>query len=303
MKKTVIMISVHAFLLIGTSTVYSQQDAMFIQNLDNQIYVNPGFAGSKEQMELTSVHRQQWVGVTGAPMTTTLSLHTPLKYKSLGIGVDLLNDRIGPLNRFSGSLDVSYRLHFKGGSKLSFGVKGGIDSYNSEFRKLDLTGMDPLAIDLKGATTPSFGVGAYYFAKKWFIGASIPRLTKDLTDKVGGLDNATHCFGVLGFLVPLGNKWQLRPASQIRYTSGAPLSTEITLTAIQNDRFWIGGMYRYKESFGGLIQFKMNNQIKFGYAADFPSTLLRTGNSGSHEILISYSFKKKEKGLVSPRYF
>jgi type IX secretion system PorP/SprF family membrane protein len=283
---------------------YAQQDPLFTQYMDNQIYVNPAFAGSKEYMEITGVHRQQWVGITGAPMTTTLAIHTPLKYKSIGLGLDIMNDKVGPINRFNASVDFAYRIHFDNESKLSFGIKAGIDSYSSSFNDIDHSGVDPLAQELSGAISPTFGAGMYYFAPKWFAGASIPRLTNNLSGNVGGLDSAMHVFGIAGVLLDLNDKWQLRPTTQIRYTSGVPISAGLSVAAISNNnKLWLGLNYRLKESAGAFIQFKITDQFKLGYAYDFPLSQIRTATSGSHEILLSFGFTKNIKGLVSPRYF
>jgi type IX secretion system PorP/SprF family membrane protein len=300
--KNKIIVCLAAFSLWGTDSS-AQQDPMFTQYMDNQIYVNPAFAGSKEYMEVTGLQRQQWVAIAGAPMTTTFAVHTPLKYKSIGLGLDLMNDRIGPINRFNASVDFAYRILFKNDSKLSLGLKAGIDSYSSVFREIDHSGVDPLAQELSGSSSPTLGAGVYYFAPKWFVGASIPRLTNNLSGNIGGLDSAKHVFGIAGVLLDLNNKWELRPTTQIRYTSGVPISADLSIAAINNEKLWLGINYRIKESAGVFIQFKIVDQVKLGYAYDFPLTQIITGSTGSHEILLSFRFTKNIKGLVSPRYF
>lgn len=299
MKKLIIQIGI----LAAVSTAYSQQDALYTQYMENQIYVNPAYAGSKEYMQLTGVHRQQWVGFTGAPMTTSFSFHSPLKYKSIGLGMDILNDKIGPINRLSAAANFAYRLHFRGDSKLSFGLKAGMDNYSGDLRAIDASGKDPLAGDLTNAITPTFGAGIYYFAPKWFVGASIPRLTKDLSKKVSGLSDATHVFAIAGCVIPMGNQWKLRPTSQVRYVSGAPLSIDGSLAVVYNDKFWIGGMYRLKSSAGIFVQYQVTPQFKMGYAYDASVNGMQGFNKGSHEIMLSYGLIRLEKGLISPRYF
>lgn len=291
-----------AILLTGFS-VSAQQEAMYTQYMDNQIYINPAYAGSKEYLVVSGLHRQQWVGFKGAPVTTSINIHSPLKYKSLGLGLDVLNDKIGPLNRLNASVNFSYRLHFKNQSKLCFGIKAGMDHYTGDLAQLDNTGVDVLATNISGAITPTFGAGMYYFSPSWFVGVGVPRITANLSGRVAGLDDARHLFFIGGTVFSIAEKWKLRPSTQVRIATGSPLNIDASIAAIYADKFWIGANYRLKEGPGAYVQYQVAEQLKIGYAADFPLNGLRGSSIGSHEILLTYGFVSKQKGLISPRYF
>ena len=79
-------------LLLSSCYTFSQQDAQFTQYMDNPLYVNPGYAGSRGMLNATMIHREQWVGIEGAPRSTSFSLHSPLSYESLGLGVTVVNE-------------------------------------------------------------------------------------------------------------------------------------------------------------------------------------------------------------------
>ena len=69
MKKIVLMV-----LLIGcTALGMAQQDAMYSHYMFNTLAVNPGYAGSRDALTVTALHRSQWVGFDGAPTTQTLT--------------------------------------------------------------------------------------------------------------------------------------------------------------------------------------------------------------------------------------
>ena len=55
----------------------AQQDPHFTQYFDNTLFVNPAYAGSKDVLNLTAIHREQWVGFDGRPRSTTFSIHSP----------------------------------------------------------------------------------------------------------------------------------------------------------------------------------------------------------------------------------
>ena len=77
----------------------AQFDAMFTQYMFNESFINPAYAGSKEAMSLTLLHRQQWVGFNGRPVTTTFSFHGPVMDGKMGAGINVLTEQIGFLNR------------------------------------------------------------------------------------------------------------------------------------------------------------------------------------------------------------
>ena len=53
----------------------SQQLPIFSQYLLNDYAYNPAIAGSKDYYDVKSNHRYQWVGITDAPRTYTLSIN------------------------------------------------------------------------------------------------------------------------------------------------------------------------------------------------------------------------------------
>uniref|UniRef100_UPI00404A7A54 type IX secretion system membrane protein PorP/SprF n=1 Tax=Flavobacterium sp. TaxID=239 RepID=UPI00404A7A54 len=84
------------YIILASASIFSaqaQQEAHFTQFADNQLFVNPAYAGSNEILNATVLHRQQWVGFTGAPQTSTFSMHSPLSYESVGLGITMVRYR------------------------------------------------------------------------------------------------------------------------------------------------------------------------------------------------------------------
>ena len=59
-----------SILLFAVNNANAQFDYMFTQYMFNETFINPGYAGSKEAMSATLLHRQQWVSFAGRPITT-----------------------------------------------------------------------------------------------------------------------------------------------------------------------------------------------------------------------------------------
>ena len=87
---------------------FAQQDSQFTQYMYNTININPAYAGSRGALSVFGLYRTQWVGLDGAPETSTFSVNTPINNSKLGIGASLVNDKIGPTNENNISVDLSY---------------------------------------------------------------------------------------------------------------------------------------------------------------------------------------------------
>jgi type IX secretion system PorP/SprF family membrane protein len=77
-------------------------------NMYNTININPAYAGSRDVLSVFGLHRNQWLGLNGAPTTNTFAIHSPLRNENLGLGLSLMNDRIGPSEENTISVDFSY---------------------------------------------------------------------------------------------------------------------------------------------------------------------------------------------------
>ncbi|MBV5342599.1 type IX secretion system membrane protein PorP/SprF, partial [bacterium] len=74
---------------------------MFTHYMNNTLVVNPAYAGSRDALTVTAINRVQWVDHTGAPVTQSITMHSPLANKHVGLGFSLMNDKIGPSNNTS----------------------------------------------------------------------------------------------------------------------------------------------------------------------------------------------------------
>ena len=97
--------------------IHAQQDPQFTQYFDNALFVNPAYAGSTGMLSALTIHREQWVGFEGRPSSTTMSIHSPLSYESVGLGLTAVRDVIGPLSQTMFYGDFSYSLKLTQKSK------------------------------------------------------------------------------------------------------------------------------------------------------------------------------------------
>jgi type IX secretion system PorP/SprF family membrane protein len=119
-------------LALVTGPLRAQQDPMYSQYMFNTLAFNPAYAGSADVFTAMLLGRQQWVGFKGAPSTQTLAIHSPLPGRKLAIGGELMHDVAGPAKQTSAFIDVAYRIRTGGDSRLSFGLKGGVNMFQAD---------------------------------------------------------------------------------------------------------------------------------------------------------------------------
>ncbi|AEA45326.1 PorP/SprF family type IX secretion system membrane protein [Fluviicola taffensis] len=307
MKTIKFLVACFTLVLLGSTSASAQQDPHYTQYFDNMLFINPAYAGSRGMLNLTGIHREQWVGFDGRPRSSTFSMHSPLSYESVGLGLTAVNDNVGPMNQTMIYADASYTIKFKKHKgKLAFGVKGGINLINIGRDGLNSGNPDDpkLLQNIRNNVNPNFGVGIYYHTPKFFIGISTPKILEKSYDEVSKTNlERRHYFGTIGGVIGLANKWKLRPSSLVKITEGSPLSLDLTLAAIYNEKVWFGANYRLMAAFGAFVQVQLSPQFKVGIASDFGTQKLRNYNDGSFELMVSYDFVFKKEGIRSPRYF
>src|SRR5882757_11446796 len=77
MRKTVTVLTMVLAYMQGAA----QQQPHYTQYVLNQYILNPALTGIENYTDIKLSHRHQWVGLDGAPVTTYLTVHTPLGKK------------------------------------------------------------------------------------------------------------------------------------------------------------------------------------------------------------------------------
>jgi len=291
----------------------AQQDPMFTHYAFNTQAINPAYAGTRDALTITGLHRIQWVSFEGAPITQTLTGHTPIFNDKLGIGLSVMNDKIGPTNTTSFYLDFSYKIKINDRAKLSFGLKSGLNINKTDLNSISVKDAnDPLFMDdVKSDFLPNFGFGLYYYTDKYYVGVSIPKLLENNFSEntvTGSTDLASeqkHYFLIGGAVFKLSENIALKPTTFVKITAAAPIEADITANFIFMERFWVGAMYRTGDAFGILAGLNITDQLSVGYSFDWSMTNQTFKyNQGSHEIMVRYDFIFKEQKIIrSPRYF
>lgn len=308
MKKILLFLS-----LMMSIGVEAQQDPMFSHYMYNTLAYNPAYAGYRKALSVSLLHRSQWVGFDGAPISQALTIHSPIYRDELAAGLTVIHDKIGPTQNFSVYADLAYTLKLNEESRLSFGLKGGLNIVQNTLSRLALTDDqtdNAFLQDINNRVLPNLGFGMFYYNKKFYVGLSTPRLVEtdlSLDPNNPSKDNKLrrHYFLLGGANFEVNEQWEAKPSVMMRATIGAPVQVEGSVIMEYRDLFNFGLLYRTGDAVGIIAGVNATKQLEISYSFDW-SFGLKSGryNAGSHELLIRYDFVQKDKARIrSPRYF
>lgn len=285
---------------------WSQNDPLYNQYQFNQLVINPAYAGVHNRMTATLITRLQWVGIEGAPLSNNASIHTAWGRTNMGVGLMVLNDRLGINENTEVNGIYSYRINFRR-SRLQFGLQVGVVNFRYDYNKLTLEYLDDpnLQANNEQFTKPNFGSGIFYSGTNFFIGVSLPRM---LNVKVNdGLLNSVryrrHIYASGGIIWPLSELIKLKPSALLKIVDGKPISYDINMHALFAETLWVGVTYRDQNSMGINTQLEVSDRVRVGYGFEYPFEPLNSGNLGTHELMVSIDFTPFKRQVATRRYY
>ncbi len=292
-----------------TEVCIAQQKAVFSQYMFHGLVLNPAYAASDEALNVSAIHRNQWLNIKGSPEMQNLYAHKYIKDKNIGLGAMFEREVFGVTKSYNLNLAYAYKLRMQGNKSLSFGIKGGVSSYRQE--------LTDLILPQSGVFDPSFdhnvqrtlfnaGFGTYYESESFYAGISVPNfLTSKLDDNtVLQARQVRHLFVALGYLYEVNPSVKLKPQALVKYVSGAPIGVDFSFAALMKEVLWVGATFKHNNSVNGFIEIKASDELKIGFAYDIISSDLDQVTPGTYEISVNYRYMKRTgTRIMSPRYF
>lgn len=303
----------------------AQQRVHFTQYMVNPYVLNPAAGGIGADLDVNLGYRKQWVNLKGGPLTYYFSGHMPIRERSKPMkgkidvpkpfhsaGIFVFRDQTGPLSKTSAMVSYAYNLPLSKGFRLALGVYGGMMQLRLDH--------DQLRFDEQGETVyyntknlPDASLGLWFYNDYFYLGSSANQLfynSLDFYKSAQGPPQSSsllyHYYTTSGLKIPLGYEvagrenhiWYLIPSAMVKYGGwGTPLSVDMNLKIRYRDHFWIGSSYRHKDALAFMAGFRFHTTSKgvfeLCYSYDYTLSKLTNYTSGSHEIILGYSYKVK----------
>lgn len=310
MKKFYIILLVACF---TNTRAFSQTEPMYSQYMYNMLGVNPAYAGNRETTSFNFFQRNQWIGLKGAPKTTSISIDKAAKEGKVGLGFQAYDDRLGVESATGFNAILSSRVKVSEKGILSGGISFGLMNYRINLNDVmnRYTPTDPSFISSAKPSqwNPSVGMGVYYNTDKFYLGLSTPSILRSRLAKyenfVSGVQKMDdfHLFATAGYVYEINEEVKLKPSTMIKMVSGAPIEADLNLNVWLKDMLGIGGSYRTGDAFVGMVEIQATDNLRFGYAYDMPFSPLKYFAKGSHELMIRYEIGNFKTKIKSTRYF
>jgi len=300
MNKNLVLIIV-LFLFLNIHQIRGQQELNFNHYMLNSQVFNPAFVGLEENLTISLLNSLQWIGFEGNPTINAIFLDAKLK-NNLGLGMELISDKIGPISSNFVAINAAYHLKLNKNSRiLSLGIKLSGNDHNISLNRFnfdDLT--DPNVRTKDSYFITNIGFGLRYYTDKIYFSFSIPYFFETKT-----INKKRHYYLSGGFKKELNKKLLLNPNFLIKKASNAPTSIDVSTMLFYEDLFWFG--INYGASDNGFISpnvsggnlsfisgFKLIPALSIGYSVTSQiGNWTGSANSRSHEIYIKFSTSKK----------
>jgi type IX secretion system PorP/SprF family membrane protein len=313
MNKLLILFSVA---VLFQTRVLAQQDPQFSQYMFNHYLLNPAFSGSREVLNVSGVVRDQWLNAAessgSATQTQTLTVTSPLKRRNMGVGVNFMNDRIGP--KTTSSFTASYAYHLTlNKAKLSFGLKAGVLTNKIDWNKIKYKDANDPNVGsgvVTSGVVPTFDFGTYYYTQVGYISFGLTHLNKpNVYSYLPSVKNyfVPHAYLAISRSWVVNDKLILNPSilyKNVLYkgTSTTPLALDINLNARIDKAFWIGASYKHNFGMAALFQYFVNEKMKVGYSYDLGLMGIGKYAGATHEFFLSYDFGIFNSKITSTRF-
>jgi len=318
------------FITYSFGTLLAQQQPHYTQYVLNNFIINPAVAGIENYWDVKVSHRHQWVGLDGAPVTTYLTIQGPLKKSDYqrpvatsvrtpgenprgtaywnnygatdphaGVGLTILNDRTGPLNRFAAYATYAYHLPIAPKTSLSAGISVGIQNMSLNTSKLDFGSGNPVDPAVAGSgylntVKPDINAGLWLYSADYFIGLAaqqiVPTKLTYASSQVKVQDGRLipHLFLTAGYRFMIDEDVTFLPSAMLKYVTPLPIGVDINAKFQFRDFIWAGGSYRYKDGFAAMLGVNVSQTFNFGYSYDITTSRLNTISKGTHEIMLGF---------------
>lgn len=292
-----IMLAAMAFLTMSLR-MEAQEAGYFNHHYLQPVLINPGATGFQGDHQVLAAYKLNYSDFEDAPRTFTALYNGSFKDK-IGLGLQVMSDRIGAAQVFQGQLNYAYRFRFEE-LMLSVGLSTGLQTF-----KLKDTQDDPLANPddpllqegIDGYLLFDGSAGVYgEVDEKLFFGISFPNLIKNRLSDINGDVNLEE-LDAFSYAVLLGYRFDIKnynftvePSLTVKNLRYSPFLVDANVKVSFLDEQLVGGLgYTLgDDSRASLLLGTRINALRLYYSYDVSLGDFQKYNNGSHELTLVY---------------
>lgn len=287
-------------LIICTFQLSNAQSNIRLNNYwDNTYYINPAAVNSKYAAVVSVAARKQWFGVDGAPTTYFATGTTYIDNLQTQFGLKIFADEIGYTRVSNFSLSYAYMVILNSDYRLHLGVAASYQNLSYNQSEVDVLLPDDPASFTRLSQTKNYNcdLGVELKNKTLTLGMSSQNLLSAFYNE-NKLQTNTN------FLYAKYRKMTREPinvgfgAAAIQTNSIVQVEANVTSYFRYNqipDFFQAGLFYRTRTEMGAILGMNINDALHLYYSYDYNVAGIRRANTGSHEIILVYTFAKSPR--------
>ncbi len=327
----IFLVSCIAFVLLSVG-LKAQQAVQLTQNIFNTYYLNPGYAGHLNGIDVTATFRDQWAGFgkikldkdpddpyfeynnqmadsakSLSPRYVMLSASMPIRFLHGGVGIIFSSDQIGLFNNNTVHLGYAFQYGFTNGSKLGVGLQLKLDNIVLRVNEL-IWGVegDPIYSQmLSEGNDLMVDLNAGVFFRKpnsIFFGVSAFNLFESHGNKtLYKFKRSFNAFTGYEFAFPASPDIKIIPSALVK-TDLVTFQVDVNTMISYKNKLFAGVNYRLNDAIGIMVGLAYYD-FRLTYAYDIGISKMNLGGSmGSHEVVFNYFFNlDKDNSKITQR--
>lgn len=290
---------------LASGVLFGQQDKLLTHFMYDRMSINPGETGLDEGICATSIYRNQWDKVNGAPNSAVLNVAANMnRFFPGGLGLSFYHDAIGFSRQNNLLLNYSYPINLGNVGVLGAGIGVGVMSYSMNpswippqtLNDPSLPGNDFSAISL------DLNFGLYLKGRNYYAGFSSTHLSESemLGSATGigvaGYSTARHYYLMGGYKMTNVGQGALdfnlmMRTDLVKYS--VDINSRYFLKKDSKEIGYVGLTYRTSDAIGILLGYNAFKNFTCGYSYDITVNKLSSISRGSHEFFVRYCFYLK----------
>src|SRR5690606_7517283 len=191
----------YLFLLLMTASAaqaVAQQAAQYSQYMFNGLYINPAYAGYRGPVNFHTYFRSQWTDMPDGPQTLALAADMRTASDNVGLGLNVMSDRVGLEKRIYAYANYAYRLRVGWDPE----DRLGLGAIHFCFDNAAPRSNGPESINIENSFLPDTRFGIYYSNSRFFAGVGVDYLISRLV--FNGHNSSTRIPPVTPYYVSAG---------------------------------------------------------------------------------------------------